>query len=29
VHKDPEEKRKQALQMGCNILQYVFMGDAK
>jgi Domain of unknown function (DUF4159) len=26
VHNDPEEKRKLALQMGCNILQYVFMG---
>jgi hypothetical protein len=26
VHKDPEEKRQQALQMGANIIQYVFMG---
>jgi hypothetical protein len=25
VHKDPEEKRLEALKMGCNILQYVFM----
>jgi Domain of unknown function (DUF4159) len=25
VHKDPEDKRQQALKMGCNILQYVFM----
>ncbi|MFQ5446367.1 MAG: DUF4159 domain-containing protein [Saprospiraceae bacterium] len=24
VHKDPEEKRRQALQMGANIIQYVF-----
>ncbi len=24
VHKDPEEKRRQALQMGSNIIQYVF-----
>jgi hypothetical protein len=27
VHKDPTEKRTLALQMGANILQYVFMGD--
>jgi len=24
VHNDPDDKRQQALQMGCNILQYVF-----
>ena len=24
VHKDPEEKRQQALRMGANIIQYVF-----
>ena len=27
VHNDPEEKRNQALQMGANILEYVFIGD--
>jgi hypothetical protein len=27
VHKDPEEKRKLALQMGSNILQFVFMSN--
>ena len=27
VHKDSEEVRQKALQMGSNILQYVFMGD--
>ena len=27
VHKDPEEKRTQALQMGCNILNYAFNGQ--
>ncbi len=26
VHNDPEEKRKQALQMGANILMYAFLG---
>ncbi len=26
VHKDPEETRQKALQMGANIIQYVFMG---
>jgi len=26
VHKDPEEARQKALQMGANIIQYVFMG---
>ena len=26
VHKDPEEVRQKALQMGANIIQYVFMG---
>jgi hypothetical protein len=25
VHKDPEEKRQQALRMGANIIQYAFM----
>lgn len=25
VHKDPEEKRQQALRMGANLIQYVFM----
>lgn len=29
VHNDPEEKRKQALQMGANILMYAFFGGAK
>lgn len=29
VHNDPEEKRKQALQMGANILMYAFLGGAK
>jgi|TARA_B110000495_G_C22736716_1_gene432121 hypothetical protein len=27
IHNDPEEKRNQALQMGANILEYVFIGD--
>jgi len=27
VHKDPEEVRQKALQMGANILQFVFMGN--
>lgn len=27
VHNDPEEKRTQALQMGANLLEYVFIGD--
>ena len=27
VHGDPEEKRKQALQMGANILMYAFLGN--
>jgi hypothetical protein len=26
VHNDPEDKRKQALQMGANILMYAFLG---
>ena len=26
VHKDPEEKRQQALKMGANLVQFVFMG---
>jgi Domain of unknown function (DUF4159) len=26
VHKDPEEKRQMALQMGANLVQYVFLG---
>lgn len=25
VHKDPEEKRQEALRMGANIIQYAFM----
>ncbi len=29
VHNDPEDKRQQALQMGANILMYVFMGENK
>jgi len=29
VHNDPEEKRKQALQMGSNILMYAFLGGAQ
>lgn len=29
VHNDPEEKRKQALQMGANILMYAFLGGAQ
>lgn len=29
VHNDPEEKRKQALQMGANILMYAFLGGTK
>lgn len=29
VHNDPEEKRKQALQMGANILMYAFFGGTK
>ncbi|MDR0802869.1 DUF4159 domain-containing protein [Fluviicola sp.] len=29
VHNDPEEKRKQALQMGANILMYTFLGGTK
>lgn len=28
VHKDPEEVRQKALQMGANILQYVFMNNS-
>ncbi len=28
VHKDPEATRQKALQMGANIIQYVFMGDS-
>ena len=27
VHNDPQEIREKALQMGCNILQYVFTGQ--
>jgi hypothetical protein len=26
VHKDPEEKRQQALRMGANLIQYAFLG---
>lgn len=29
VHNDPEEKRRQALQMGANILMYAFLGGTK
>lgn len=29
VHKDPEEVRQKALQMGANILEYVFMNKSK
>lgn len=29
VHNDSEEKRKQALQMGANILMYAFLGNSK
>lgn len=29
VHKDPEEKRQQALRMGANIIQFVFSGAVK
>jgi Domain of unknown function (DUF4159) len=29
VHNDPEDKRKQALQMGANILMYAFLGGAQ
>lgn len=29
VHNDPEEKRKQALQMGANILMYAFLGASQ
>ncbi|MDZ4840434.1 MAG: DUF4159 domain-containing protein [Bacteroidota bacterium] len=29
VHKDPETKRQNALKMGANILQYVFLGEAQ
>ena len=27
VHRDPEEKRQQALRMGANLIQYAFMGS--
>jgi hypothetical protein len=27
VHKDPEEKRQKALQMGANLIKYAFMGE--
>lgn len=29
VHNDPEEKRKQAIQMGANILMYAFLGGTQ
>ncbi len=29
VHKDPEEVRQKAIQMGANLIQYVFMGEVQ